>query len=80
MHNKVNKKVVATTTFLNERRIKMSENMIMFCYCADQRDTFTSENKEEQTATRMMFDILARAYAREVLKAAFDEAAERKGA
>lgn len=45
----------------------MSENMIMFCYCADQRDTFTSEIPEVQTATRLMYDILARAYAREVL-------------
>lgn len=44
----------------------MSENMIMFCYCADQRDA-TDESTEENRATRLMFDILARAYAREVL-------------
>ena len=45
----------------------MSEIIQMFCYCADQRDNYVSENKEEQKATRLMFDILARAYAREVL-------------
>lgn len=59
----------------------MSDNMIMFCYCADQRDTFTSENAEEQIATRLMYDILARAYAREVLAVSESEipATEREG-
>lgn len=56
----------------------MEDHIRMYCYCANQRDTFESENAEEQTATRMMFNILARAYEREILREGFDEVNRRK--
>lgn len=46
----------------------------VYRYCANQRDTFTSENPYEQTATRMFFKFLAKGYGIEVLRDAFVEA------
>lgn len=50
----------------------MNEMIMMSVYCAGEAESFTSEIPEVQTVTRKMYEIIARAYAREALVMALE--------